>query len=51
MASGIKARSFPGHVSYVLFADGGYVELSTDLPFGNDPWLKLVEVNHRVVDG
>ena len=41
----------PGHVSYVLFADQGNVESTTDKPIGYDPWLKLVEVNHAEVDG
>ena len=36
---------------YVLFANEGNVESTPERPIGNDPWLKLVEVNHRVVDG
>ena len=39
------------HVSYVLFANEGNVESTRDSPIGYDPWLKLVEVNHKVVDG
>ena len=50
---GIRYQSsvYPGHVSYVLFANEGDVESTPDRPIGNNPWLKLVEVNHRVVDG
>ena len=49
---GIKYQSSvnPDHVSYVLFANEGNVESIHDRPIGYDPWLKLVEVNHRVVD-
>ena len=50
---GIKYQSsvHPDHVSYVLFANEGSVESTPDRPIGYDPWLRLVEVNHRVVDG
>lgn len=48
---GIKYDSsvHPGHVSYVLFAADTHVEATTDKPIGYDPWLRLVEVNHAVV--
>ena len=36
---------------YVLFANEGNVESTPERPIGNDLWLKLVEVNHRAVDG
>lgn len=49
---GIRYQSsvHPGHISYVLFANEANVESTTDRPIGYDPWLKLVGVNHRVVD-
>ena len=50
---GIRYESsvHPGHVSYVLFANEGNVESTRDKSIGYEPWLKLVEVTHRVVDG
>ena len=49
---GIRYQSsvHPGHVSYVLFANEAHVESTTDKPVGYNPWLRLVEVNHTVVD-
>ena len=49
---GIRYQSsvHPGHVSYVLFADQGNVESTPNRPIGIDPWLRLIEVNHREVD-
>lgn len=38
----------PGHVSYVLFAIDTHVEATTNTSIRNDPWLRLVEVNHAV---
>lgn len=45
---GIKYPSSvnPGHVSYVLFANQVDVESASDGFIQNDPWLRLVEVNH-----
>ena len=53
---GIRYESsvHPCHDSYVLFANEGNVESAPDGPYrptSYDPWLKLVEVKHRVVDG
>ena len=49
---GVRYQSsvHPGHVSYVLFANEANVESTSDKPIGYDPWLRLVEVNHKVVD-
>ena len=49
---GVRYQSsvHPGHVSYVLFANEASVESTTDEPIGYDPWLRLIEVNHTVVD-
>ena len=49
---GVRYQSsvHPGHISYVLFADQGNVESTPNRPIGNDPWLRLIGVNHRLVD-
>ena len=51
--SGIKYASsvHRGHASYVLFANQDDVEAASDRLFAPDPWLKLGDVNHRVVGG
>ena len=50
---GIRYQSsvHTSHVSYVLFANEGDVASTSDRAIRNDPWLKLIEVNHRTSDG
>ena len=47
---GVKYESsvHPGHVSYVLFANDYNVESASHKPFRYDPWLKLVDLTHRI---
>ena len=46
---GIRYRSsvHPGHYSYVLFAEQGDVESTSQIRYRMNPWLRLVGVIHR----
>ena len=50
---GIKYSSsvHPGHVSYVLFANQGNVEATSESQWSDDVWLKLTGTKHTWVDG
>ena len=46
---GIKFASsiHTGHASYVLFADESNIEGTSVLPWLADPWIRLIQVQHR----